>query len=131
MERIKAVYGCPGREVEILEWLKNQGATKEIFCNAFLSDPDRVFFVLDGLIRSLSYDTLTVNLLEIVDLPRWRAERAKLYYYVGCDGTINQTFDSRDSLDNKLYEIGNYFKTREDVEAYVKKFYDLFKENIK
>ena len=50
---------------------------------------------------------------------RWRAEKGEKYYY-STDSTFyfEHCYESGDSIDNKRYEIGNYFETEEEVDKY-------------
>jgi len=47
----------------------------------------------------------------------WRAEKGKKYYYVSSNGNIDYGYESGDVHDY-YYITGNYFKTREEAEAY-------------
>ncbi|MCI7342701.1 MAG: hypothetical protein MSH33_01995 [Fusobacterium necrophorum] len=47
---------------------------------------------------------------------RWRAGYKKAYYYIDDDGDSQWTIDKRTISDNKKYELGNYFQTREQAE---------------
>lgn len=49
---------------------------------------------------------------------RWRANAEGPYFYLSNDGDICSTIDLRFSNDNFRYYVGNYFKTREEVEKY-------------
>lgn len=66
-------------------------------------------------------------LFDIVELPRWRAISAGLYFYVSDRGCVGSTFDA-DSIDQERFECGNYFKTKEEAELYAEKISELFKE---
>lgn len=57
---------------------------------------------------------------KIEKLPRWRAEIGGSYYSIGICGVINPN-DVRAASDDKNYEAGNYFKTREEAERVAKK----------
>ena len=59
---------------------------------------------------------------------RWRAEKSELYFFLDSTGEINWTNDYRCRFDDEHYNIGNYFKIREDVLEYAEKFRELFKE---
>ena len=48
---------------------------------------------------------------EIVDY-RWRAKEGELYYYVFSDGTIDEYRDEYCVVDDTIYNLGNYFKTK-------------------
>ena len=50
------------------------------------------------------------------DWKRWRADRDKLYYYLGEEGEINHRKDDYNFYDDFRYDIGNYFKTQEEAQ---------------
>ena len=67
---------------------------------------------------------------QVVDLPRWRAERDCRYYYIkNCDATIHPGDDNRFEVDNNLYESGNYFKTKEAAERVAEQIREVFKNS--
>lgn len=50
---------------------------------------------------------------------RWRAKNGEEYYWVDSTDTdvmVNRTVDKFETTDNKCYELGNYFRTKEDAE---------------
>ena len=57
---------------------------------------------------------------EIVDY-RWRAEKGELYYYVFSDGIIDEYCDEYCTVDDTMYNLGNYFKTKELAEEAAEK----------
>lgn len=61
---------------------------------------------------------------------RWRAEKDGIYYFVDNDGIVRFTSDKYSKIDNRKYNIGNYFKTKEEAQVIANKFKDLFKEFI-
>ena len=44
---------------------------------------------------------------------RWKAKNGEKYYYI--EGIVNYHYETNDSIDNALYEQGNYFKTDEEA----------------
>lgn len=52
---------------------------------------------------------------------RWRAEKYNTYCSIDSDGTTCIHTDFGDVIDNFLYSIGNYFKTKEVLEEKKKK----------
>lgn len=56
---------------------------------------------------------------------KWRAEHGERYYFIDTLGDVMSDMDTRYVLDNKKFEIGNYFKTKED--AMNSKLYKAFK----
>lgn len=59
-----------------------------------------------------------ISLVEKSNKPkkRWRAERDHTYYIVNQYLKIASRKDNYIDLDNRLYKIGNYFKTEEEAE---------------
>lgn len=51
----------------------------------------------------------------------WRAEQGAGYYTVSNTINVMKMYDVRDSFDNKRYENGNYFKTKEEAEIAAEK----------
>ena len=66
----------------------------------------------------------------IEDLPRWRAENCReTYYYLITTLSIEKTQDVCMFVDNKLYKLGNYFRTREAAEKVASQIRDIFKSS--
>lgn len=65
----------------------------------------------------------------IEDLPRWRAKRRRLYYYIVQDRLVLHKEEAREALDNHNYELGNYFRTREAAEKVAGQIRDIFKNS--
>lgn len=55
---------------------------------------------------------------EIPENKRWRAELGNLYRFIDNIGDMACKYDNNDKWDDYRYNMGNYFKTREEVEAY-------------
>ena len=53
---------------------------------------------------------------------RWRAEKGKCYWYVSIYGGASDEYDDRYDMDNELYNLGNYFRTREEAEEVAAEF---------
>lgn len=47
---------------------------------------------------------------------RWRGEKNDVYYSITGDGKIVDARESEYTCDNDFYQIGNYFKTKEEAE---------------
>lgn len=63
---------------------------------------------------------------------RWRAGTGKVYYYImygDYDSVIASTYDMRIRQDERRYNIGNYFKTREDAEKVAEQIRNIFKSS--
>ena len=48
--------------------------------------------------------------------PRWRANIGERYYYILANGKISNEREDADIYNNRMFLIGNYFKTREKAE---------------
>lgn len=47
---------------------------------------------------------------------RWRAKHGERYYYTDCCAYVQFATEHNTTTNNRLYEIGNYFQTREQAE---------------
>lgn len=121
-EKIKGMYGSETRADEVREWLKSQGAEEHTFKGNF---KDVIYFVYQGEARRTTKDYSM--LFDIVELPRWRAEKGGEYYFVDFTGEVGFDVDVRETTDNATYEIGNYFQTKEEAEPYAEKFREILK----
>ena len=62
---------------------------------------------------------------------RWRAEEGEYYYYISLDlGIIKTKSYSNDDFEDERYNLGNYFKTKEEAEK-VKEELDKFWERVR
>ena len=67
---------------------------------------------------------------------RWRAEKGEAYFYIFKNGSIDKHLDANDNEDNFFYDIGNYFKTKEEAEfrrqqlLYLQQYKDFIGEDI-
>lgn len=52
---------------------------------------------------------------------RWRPQEDKDYWYIDSIYEIYKEFDRNDDYDNARYEIGNYFRLKEEAEKVVEK----------
>lgn len=50
---------------------------------------------------------------------KWRAEKYKEYCFLNSYGYIISCLDFYEESDNKNYELGNYFKTREEAQKVI------------
>ena len=51
------------------------------------------------------------NLPQRQEPKRWRANYDNKFYYISNMSSVEYSFDKRTSVDNVLYELGNYFQT--------------------
>lgn len=70
---------------------------------------------------------------QVVDLPRWRAEKEESYFHVFIDPVIQMQVihatDFRYYADEKRYQSGNYFKTEEAAEKVAEQIREIFKNS--
>lgn len=59
----------------------------------------------------------------------WRAKEGKGYYFISSSLCVESATEVYDSIDLIHYKRGNYFRTKEEAELYLKKVKDIFKEN--
>lgn len=60
---------------------------------------------------------------------RWRAKKGEKYWFIsGHSFNILETIDNYGKLDKTQYELGNYFKTKEDAQVKLDKIKQIFAE---
>ena len=59
---------------------------------------------------------------------RWRAEYDEEYYYIE-DVEVKTFIEKYDVLDDRYYNIGNYFRTREQAEEIAKEIRAIFEKH--
>jgi hypothetical protein len=62
---------------------------------------------------------------------RWRAKEGEIYWHVASNGDGEREGEIGYILDNERYELGNYFKTREEAEVMAEKVKELFKKEVR
>lgn len=63
-----------------------------------------------------------------VEKIRWRAERDKRYFIVGCSGNMGICTENDCRSDNHLYEFGNYFRTPEHCREAAKRVKEVLRK---
>lgn len=127
-EKIKAVRGDKDRVDDIKAWLISQGANKDLGSFKYNSE-DYIYHVTpDGYVRSAYMET-TQYLFDIVKLPRWKAICNQHYFYINSECEVCVSSLNKTDFDNLRWDIGNYFKTREEAEKVCNKIRNLLKEN--
>lgn len=66
---------------------------------------------------------------QIEDLPRWRAENGRFYFYLNSVLVPSMIQDFYMNSDDNLHAIGNYFKTSEAAEKVASQIRDIFKNS--
>lgn len=123
-EKLKGMLGSKTRFDEVLKWLKSQGAVE---CDYRGNSESAIYYVDKGEVKMIDKEHSV--LFEIVELPRWRAKGCEPYYYVTEAGDVASNYDNAHCSSNVRYEIGNYFKTREEAKLYAEKICEIFKRN--
>lgn len=109
---------------EILERGKFENCGIRSLSSPDYSKQDNIFYIL-GLNSCLDNDILIVNDKELQYIyekvnevnekygvvKRWRANKGEYYYYIDRHFFIYKTIECYTDDDNKMYELGNYFKT--------------------
>ena len=65
----------------------------------------------------------------IEDLPRWRAQRDEEFYFVDADCSVADIKEKYSGADEIMYEVGNYFRTREAAKKVALQIRDIFKNS--
>ena len=52
---------------------------------------------------------------------RWKGKQNEKYWYISSDSIVNHMMEMNDDQDDGSYEIGNYFRTKEEAEKAVEK----------
>ena len=86
----------------------------------------RAFVNADGEREDINDLDLT---LYSIKPKRWRSEGYEKYFYILDTGVVWSTSEQRFSTDNERYEMGNYFKTKEEAEAAVVALRKFWKEH--
>ncbi len=100
LERVEAHCGRLGvRVCELIEvetTLKNKNSALQIRIRE-----------LEGMVEAAAIPTAE----------RWRAKDGERYWFKGRDGVVLRTVERHDTVDDGRWEEGNYFETKDDVEA--------------
>lgn len=96
---------------------------------------DCLYFVEDNMVKccfnTSDFKTnilLGKGFLVEVTLPHWRAKERDFYWFITSKMNIEYAMDEREELSNTLYEIGNYFPTKEEAEEKLKEIKEILKK---
>ena len=97
--------------------------------------PERNYFFENNRLMS---EEEKEKLIEIVNkinekygIPkRWRAEKGEKYYFLNTESEIRNIWEDKTKEDETRYNLGNYFKTKEEAEK-VKEELDKFWAKVK
>lgn len=111
--KVKAIFGSPTRNAEIINWLKDHGAKDTD--NYSMSDYsiDKWLFFVDPNqhVCRLTESTLYF-LFDIEELPHWRALDGEGYYYINDEMKVMGGIDNGTLTDENRYKAGNYFRAK-------------------
>lgn len=79
---------------------------------------DEPYFIKNEYVEDLKSIVNSVN--ERYGIPkRWRAEENEEYFYIGSGGQVWSTDETFSEEDEDNYELGNYFKTKEEAQKVI------------
>ena len=84
--------------------------------------------VMMGILKSLGYSFSDVKRLQNKVKTVWRPKFNQKYYYVGACGEVESMCNLDNDFDKKIFEICNYFKTKEEAEQKAVEVRELFKK---
>lgn len=130
MERIKAIKGDSFRCNEVYDWLVKQcGATAIPFTKIDLSDNKYLYYVVDNKVLRSRTVSDVAKLVEIVELPKWRAEFNEMYFYITDTFKVSCKNDLRHGVDEERWKANNYFKTSTDAMEFLNKMLGVLYQN--
>ena len=112
---------------DLLEWITiggNYVCNDKIFINRVY--PNTPFIA--GNETTFIFKDIVDKINEKYGIPkRWRAEKGGIYWFIDTDfsGKVRDLWDQRSTDENVRYNLGNYFKTKEEAQK-VKKELDEF-----
>ena len=88
-----------------------------IYDDIYLSDND-IYFYCEEKIKQIKEFVDYVN--EKYGIPkRWRAKEGEKYFSISSTGIIELKIEVNDVFDKLRYDLGNYFKTREEAKKVI------------
>lgn len=124
-EKIKAIRGNKERAEEVIKWLVNHGA-RDAIKQVDGNDSDLLYFVTEeGNVGCI--ETEYKCLVDVEELPHWRAEIYHDYWYIDAEMDISSETDCRGYIANRRYMYGNYFKTEAEAEEMRDRVVELLK----
>lgn len=127
-EKFKAIRGSEERAEDVIKWLVDHGASnaaKQVDGD----DSDVLYFVTEEG-NAGCIETEYKCLVDVEELPRWRANYGKTYHFICDSGVILNKHDKKDDIDDERYEIGNYFKTESKAQEMCSKIVKILKEIV-
>lgn len=108
MKRYKLLKDLAGLEAGSILYLNELG-------NLVAEDKTTIVFLANFIHH---YSLLDSDWLEEIpeEYKRWRAEEYEMYWYVEDSSVATDGYDDRGIVDGMRYELGNYFKTKEEAQ---------------
>ena len=130
--KLKVVRGNAKRGNDVIKLLEGIGGINKSNCKG---KNDAAFYHISkrGVIcccidNSMFFNGFNLEILELPEPKRWRAEKGDYYYYVDFYGDVQTCFEENVGCDNLMYERGNYFETEEGAKLMADKIKKLFNE---
>ena len=126
VKKIKKDFG----NNDLFEWINIGGNylyNRKIFINRIY--PHIPFLIRNEIIEHLKDIVNAIN--EKYGIPkRWRAEKEHYFYYITDNWNIDRTYDDYSVCKTSLYDLGNYFKTKEEAQKVIdsKEWQDFWKK---
>ena len=123
------IRGVNGRGDEVIKALEERGAKNGGFweCNR----EELIYFINhDGYIDSIDPNCepgrIIIDNYSEIKLPeKWKPSVGDRYWIITTDGVVGNLIWNDDPADNRLFNLGNYFRTREEALAMVEKIKKL------
>lgn len=109
--------------------LVRDGDACEWTCNLFSHKTENLYVCMDASYQYCIPYEGNEHLLGTTDSPqpkRWRAKKREQYWFISsCEVCLDQ--ECEEVYDDKRYNIGNYFRTKEEAQAMADKFKEMLK----
>lgn len=130
MERIKGIRGCSNRSSEVFDWLVDRGwnAPMSSFTRDDFWDNNKIYYTVDGGLFEVTLNHHIVKLLDVEELPAWRADRGDTYYFVADWLDVCEEEEHYYNRDEMRWKCGNYFSNRTDALTFLEKICAVRKE---
>lgn len=133
MEDKQKVYikGSAERGNEVIKFLENLGGYNCYSLDGHKSN-NYYFIAPDGTIQSTTYPASSIfsfvkEFYKEIDLPRWKPEYAKRFFYINPTGIVGVNVWYGTNVNESYYEFGNCFKTFEEAKEARDKIEELLK----
>lgn len=133
------IKGVPNRGNEVIKALTDLGAKNPFYYNG--NNPSSLYYIgHDGNIHEEIEELTDSEYIQIImdnyrelKLPeseKYKPKYGDMYWIIDTDGYVKAYIWNEDSIDNRLFNLGNYFRTRKEAETMAEKFKKLLKDNL-